>query len=62
MNDPYIGQNGVLKPTIINILDLNMKPAKKPRVNKIGAHEIPPLAERAFGRWWWLGKMKSLVS
>lgn len=45
----------------MNIFDLNIKPAKKPRVDKIGAHDIPPLAERAFGRWW-LGKTKSLVS
>lgn len=56
------GQSGVLKPTIMNMLDLNIKPAKKPRVNKTGAHEVLPLAERAFGRWWWLGKTKSVVS
>lgn len=36
MNDPYIGQSAVLKPTIMNMLDLNIKPAKKPRVDKIG--------------------------
>lgn len=43
MNDIY--SKWVLKPTTMNIFDLNIKPAKKPRVDKIGAHEIPPLAE-----------------